>query len=294
MRILGLLQTRNDVDDEAARRKPNQRDRDRSHRRACPEQHVEDRTQHDLFDEQAERDREDREERRHGGRSSSRWLLRNGVARESSKSVEVARGLWTQLAKECRTRIASTAGISAFVPIKTKRRRSRPEVDCDAASRKSPPSRYSPTRKPCSTIAEVGLNFRVRNGNGCGPHSMDGGKTLLLPDETEPAENRPAVRQPILSRLDPTRDASRARVVKPHGRLVLVSSGHCCPSTSSLSTSSSRTALQGTEVPGRSSLGVGFPLRCFQRLSHPHLATRQCRWRDNRYTIGVSIPVLSY
>ena len=26
----------------------------------------------------------------------------------------------------------------------------------------------------------------------------------------------------------------------------------------------------------------------------PHLATRQCHWRDNRYTRGASTPVLSY
>ncbi len=38
----------------------------------------------------------------------------------------------------------------------------------------------------------------------------------------------------------------------------------------------------------------GFPLRCFQRLSCPYLATRLCRWRDNRSTRGTSIPVLSY
>ena len=38
----------------------------------------------------------------------------------------------------------------------------------------------------------------------------------------------------------------------------------------------------------------GFPLRCFQRLSFPYLATRLCRWRDNRSTRGTSIPVLSY
>ena len=38
----------------------------------------------------------------------------------------------------------------------------------------------------------------------------------------------------------------------------------------------------------------GFPLRCFQRLSRPHIATRLCRWRDNRSTRGASIPVLSY
>ena len=45
---------------------------------------------------------------------------------------------------------------------------------------------------------------------------------------------------------------------------------------------------------GRPRLKVGFPLRCIQRLSRPHIATRRCRWRDNRYTRGASIPVLSY
>ena len=39
---------------------------------------------------------------------------------------------------------------------------------------------------------------------------------------------------------------------------------------------------------------VGFPLRCFQRLSRPHFATRLCGWRDNRSTRGAFIPVLSY
>ena len=39
---------------------------------------------------------------------------------------------------------------------------------------------------------------------------------------------------------------------------------------------------------------VGFPLRCFQRLSRPHIATRLCGWRHNRSTRGASIPVLSY
>lgn len=41
-------------------------------------------------------------------------------------------------------------------------------------------------------------------------------------------------------------------------------------------------------------LGAGFPLRCFQRLSRPTIATRQCHWRDNRNTRGSSTPVLSY
>ena len=46
--------------------------------------------------------------------------------------------------------------------------------------------------------------------------------------------------------------------------------------------------------PGSARLGGGFPLRCFQRFSRPDVATRHCRWRDNRYTSGRSIPVLSY
>ena len=46
--------------------------------------------------------------------------------------------------------------------------------------------------------------------------------------------------------------------------------------------------------PGRSHLVEGFTLRCFQHFSHPDVATRRCRWRDNRYTRGPSNPVLSY
>src|ERR1700744_624147 len=45
---------------------------------------------------------------------------------------------------------------------------------------------------------------------------------------------------------------------------------------------------------GRPHLGGGFPLRCFQRLSFPNLATQRCHWRDNWCTRGSSIPVLSY
>ena len=82
--------------------------------------------------------------------------------------------------------------------------------------------------------------------------------------------------------------------VKPHEQLVLVSLTHYCASTPSLSTSWSRTTLQGARGPGKTHLETSFPLRCFQRLSLPHLATRRCHWRDNRYTRGASTPVLSY
>ena len=82
--------------------------------------------------------------------------------------------------------------------------------------------------------------------------------------------------------------------VKPHGQLVLVSSSGYPLCTPSLSTSWSRTTLQGSQAPGRSHLQASFPLRCFQRLSLPHIATRQCDWRHNRYTRDASTPVLSY
>src|SRR5699024_1443830 len=45
---------------------------------------------------------------------------------------------------------------------------------------------------------------------------------------------------------------------------------------------------------GKSHLEGGFALRCFQRLSRPHLATQLCTWRHNWYTSGASVPVLSY
>jgi hypothetical protein len=35
--------------------------------------------------------------------------------------------------------------------------------------KKNPAATYSPTQKPRSTIGAEGLNFRVRNGNGCVP-----------------------------------------------------------------------------------------------------------------------------
>ena len=40
-------------------------------------------------------------------------------------------------------------------------------------------------------------------------------------------------------------------------------------------------------------LGAGFPLRCFQRLSKPDLATLRCSWQNSRYTRGQFTPVLS-
>jgi hypothetical protein len=48
------------------------------------------------------------------------------------------------------------------------------------------------------------------------------------------------------------------------------------------------------EGEGETHLGASFPLRCFQRLSRPEVATRRCGWRHNRHTSALSTPVLSY
>jgi len=45
---------------------------------------------------------------------------------------------------------------------------------------------------------------------------------------------------------------------------------------------------------GIPNLEVCFALRCFQRLSHPYVATQQCHWRDNWFTRDTFTSVLSY
>ena len=194
-----------------------------------------------------------------------------------------------------------------------------------------------PQSLPCSTIDPGGLNFRVRDGNGCGPSGVTAGNQSSFRAESFAIAKGRIPTRPILSKREfrdslsqwcfelPTltstpqartfvlgRRGERSRVphafaspassagakeikvVKPHDRLVLVSSAPYSASTPSLSTTWSMWGLQETEVSGMPYLEVGFPLRCFQRLSLPNIATRHCGWRHNRHTSGPSIPVLSY
>src|SRR5215203_2550662 len=117
--------------------------------------------------------------------------------------------------------------------------------------------------------------------------------TLLSSDFQEIWFGRSKV---VVLRVEPRtiRDRQHGYRIKPHGQLVLVSSTPYSASTPSLSTSWSRTTLKGGQASGKINLQASFPLRCFQRLSFPHVATRRCHWRDNRYTRGASTPVLSY
>jgi len=43
-----------------------------------------------------------------------------------------------------------------------------------------------------------------------------------------------------------------------------------------------------------SNLGIGFTLICFQCLSNNNVATQRCSWRNNWYTRGCLLLILSY
>ena len=122
---------------------------------------------------------------------------------------------------------------------------------------------------PLSTIGAEGLNFRVRNGNGCDPlaqvtgeiesrHSLVGGSQVARAISTD--------------RLKPLR-VFHLRPIN-----LVFSKGSSGP----------------FNMDGISNLEAGFTLRCIQRLSRPTIAIQPCHWRDNWDTRGSSIPVLSY
>src|SRR5262245_5436752 len=152
-------------------------------------------------------------------------------------------------------------------------------------------SRQRPTLPPGfpgSTIGAGGLNGRVRNGNGCDPSAMVTGMKLVYQDATE----------------DPGKEAagpdttSGFKHCKRHGQASRPISTRQLRALLLLHTGPINLVVYkgslGRLPCGRPHLGVGFTLRCFQRLSLPDVATQLCLWRDNWCTRGPSIPVLSY
>lgn len=151
-----------------------------------------------------------------------------------------------------------------------------------------------------TTIGDETFHVPVRNGKGWGRLSMAAKKPGQLPaihrakaqprGEKSKSELASKNRRSKYGATMPPHDYG----IKPHSQLVPVSYARYRASTSGLSTLCSSRDFQEGQALGRSSLGAGFPLRCFQRLSFPNIATRRCRWRDNRNTRGSSTPVLSY
>ena len=156
-----------------------------------------------------------------------------------------------------------------------------------------------------STIGAEGFHGRVRNGIGCWaprydqqvvrPESRDfcavrcarvleGGwrrvGTRFRAVETD--QKRKALPPSAFRLLEKDRDQAN-RAIRT-GRLNALPRFHPRPINV--------VVFHGSQ--GSTRFEVGFPLRCFQRLSRPYIATLLCRWRDNRSTRGTSIPVLSY
>ena len=117
--------------------------------------------------------------------------------------------------------------------------------------------------------------------------------TGITPPLSPPANSRQVVfrrpRHAELNRSSSVRPAQASKIIGQASRQI---------STARLN-ASLRLHLQPinvlvSDVPsgslccGRSSLGVGFALRCFQRLSSPHVATQRCPWQDNWYTRGAA------
>jgi hypothetical protein len=157
-------------------------------------------------------------------------------------------------------------------------------------------SRQRPTLPPgCpgSTIGAGRLNGRVRNGNGCDTSAKVTGKNVSCkqPDSRAALE---AIRSRKLK-------FSLHQQYKRYGqasRPISTCQLNVCACARRLHLKPiNLVVFQGSlgRLPcGRSHLGVGFTLRCFQRLSLPNVATQRCHWRDNWCTRGSSIPVLSY
>ena len=139
-----------------------------------------------------------------------------------------------------------------------------------------------PRRYQRSTIGAEGLNDRGRNGNGWTPLALITEHVCYLHLQHESSCPGPLL-------------PHNTRGVKSLGRLGLVCSTRYRPSTAQpIYLVFSQEPSEGVATLGRAHLEVGFPLRCFQRFSLPHVATQQCPWRNNWSTSGVSIPVLSY
>lgn len=129
----------------------------------------------------------------------------------------------------------------------------------DLSGAEIPAACYSPTGESRSTLADEALHFRVRDGNGCYVLSMATGKST--------------------ERFWLECEANRGFAVE----MEVITASLWAISIGRLS-ALPRVHLQPIEVVvfnlpspltwGRSCLRGGLALRCFQRLSVPHIATR--------------------
>ncbi len=137
-----------------------------------------------------------------------------------------------------------------------------------------------------STIGAEEFNGRVRDGIGF----------MLLARTTRPAKDngneasvQSAMRSGLICRrlegaMDTENESNQADRTISTGKLHALLHFHIRPINV--------VVFHGSQ--GNARFEVGFPLRCFQRLSRPYIAMQHCRWRDNCSTRGTFTPVLSY
>ena len=136
----------------------------------------------------------------------------------------------------------------------------------------------SPTDSLRSTIGARGLNFRVRHGTGCASPAMAADQRGTFSARGAGRAPCPQGRTAGLKTTLPRRSqgpGSGKRRARPISAARLSASRrlHLRPITS--------WSTRGL-TEGRTHLGTGFPLRCFQRLSQPDSATGRCRWSTTR------------
>ena len=126
-------------------------------------------------------------------------------------------------------------------------------------SLKVPAACYSPTGEPRSTLADEALHFRVRDGNGCCILSMATGKTKNVSGWNAKQTEASLHIEVITASLWAISIGQLSALLRVHFRPIKVVVFH----------------LPSPLTWGRSCLRGGLALRCFQRLSVPHIATRR-------------------
>ena len=168
----------------------------------------------------------------------------------------------------------------------------------ETALSRSPPGRRLPTLpEQTSTIGAGGLNFSVRDGKRWIPRAMAALVGFMEGRAISPAGSHGKTRERPSGASDTDGVAVASVCLVPRGSAPaetprVISTARLWPSRALHLRPIDVIVCDGPV--GRSNLGGGFALRCFQRLSWPDAATRRCPWRDNRRTGGRSNTVLSY
>ena len=132
--------------------------------------------------------------------------------------------------------------------------------DCGVQSgAKVPATCYSPTGEPRSTLADEALHFRVRDGNGCFVLSMATGKTTEVSGWMHRLSGAVLLIEVITASLWAISIGQLNTLLCVHFRPIKVVVFN----------------LPSPLTWGKSCLRGGLALRCFQRLSVPHIATRR-------------------